>query len=104
MKDILKFLKSIFNIFYSSPHNTTHCQLIVPLTLKQRQMVTRLIEKSGVKDLNELFTYTFSTFELQVDHELNGGSIDLVEPNGVNKEKLNLLRRINKIDDDWKEE
>jgi len=45
------------------------------------------------------FAVTFAI----INKELQGGSIDIVEPNGIDREKLDLLRHINKDDDKWKD-
>ena len=69
-----------------------------------RQTITRLQEKSGVANTPELFRKALSTFELLINLELRGGSIDLVEPNGVDRNKLELLKYISGDDKFEKEE
>jgi len=83
--------------------NATFCTVTIPLTKSGKQKLNSLIERSGVKDISDLLTRSIGLFDLMVETELQGGSIDLVERNGVNKEKLELLRHINGDDDWWKD-
>jgi hypothetical protein len=92
-----------FNFTPAPNKNSTFCEVVIPLTKEGRQRLGSVIEKSGVKNMGDLLANSVSLFEKLVDHELNGGSVDLVDPNGVNKEKLELLRQINGDDEAWKD-
>jgi hypothetical protein len=78
--------------------------LYIPLTIEGWQKLNRLREKSGVKDNKELLAHSLSLFEMEIDHELRGGTIKLFEPNEVNSEDLDLLDQINGKVDWWQDE
>jgi len=97
---ILKFFKFLFNPFSSNSITAPFRELLIPLNLEQSQMLTRVIEKSGVKNVKELLAQALYIYEDLVDHELNGGSVEMVEPDGVGRQRLDFLRRLNKTNDD----
>lgn len=78
--------------------------LYIPFTEKSWQTINRLVEKSGVKDKAALLSNSLRLFDLIISHEMNGGSVKLIEPNGVNGENINLLDHINGKVDWWKDE
>ena len=58
------------------------------------QALVRLREKSGVRNETELVKWALDVFERAVDQEIKEGSVELVEPDGINREDLNLLKSI----------
>ena len=59
-------------------------------------MMNRLQEKSGVQDRQRLFSAAFGLLDMMVTHELNGGKVELVEQNGVDRETLDLLEYLSR--------
>ena len=77
------------------------CDYFLLKVHKKRELYASLIERSGAKSIEELFEISAALFATIIDLELREGSVDLDEPNGVDRQKLDLLGHINGDADSW---
>ena len=84
----------IFLGFRLDPNTEIVLNKITIITPAGEQMITRLSEKSGIKR-DFVIGLALGVLDRIVECELNNGTIEFVEPNGVNRETLDLLRDIN---------
>jgi hypothetical protein len=101
-------MKRILDIFlsflygrngYKSPHS-----LYIPLSEEGWQKLNRLGEQSGINSKDKLLAHGLTLLEIIINHEMRGGKVRLIEPNGVDSENLDLLDQINGTADGWKDE
>jgi hypothetical protein len=103
IKTIIYLFKSLYRKIrgvLTEPDNMVH--LSIKITLETYHELNRLTEKSGVRDMSQLMNYSFATFNIIVSHELHGGSVRLMDQNGIGGEDLDILEHINGPDDWWK--
>ncbi len=84
----------IFLGFKLDPEIELITKKVIIITSEGEKILEHLAEISGVPK-DKVLGVSSAVFHKIILHELHGGTVELVEPNGVNKETLDLLRGIN---------